>query len=465
MSRVVRFLLLATTISVSGCIPPRPEIPKAASVAPPADWRGSKGTGRAIDATWWQGFGDPVLAQLVEAALANNDDLAIAAARVDEARAQTALARSQLLPALDAAAAAQRSRSVNAFGKPVVQNSGGPQLQLSFDTDLFGRLKNADAAAKAALLASEGARDTVRLAVISATASSYITLRALDARLTTARETLTSRAEALRIARRRATVGYTSMLELRQAEAEYKATEQLVPIAALAVTRQEDSLSVLIGQPPAAIARGIAIDRLAAPAIPDGLPADLLRRRPDLFAAEQQIVAADRNLDSARAAFLPDIRLTGTSGVALSSLLADPITIWSIGASVLAPIFEGGRLRAQSDTAAARRDQAAFGYRKTALTAFREVEDALATTQRTSEQVDALQGQRDALAAALHLATNRYHAGYAAYLDVLDAERGLLNAELVLIQARADRLNAYVSLYQAMGGGWSAENIASATSK
>lgn len=453
--------LAACVLLASGCIGPRPETPKAASVAPPTTWRSSAGTGKAIDATWWQGFGDPVLTQLIETALANNDDLAIAAARVDEARAQTALARSQLLPALDAGALAQRSRSVSAFGKPVVQNSGGPQLQLSFDTDLFGRLRNADAAARAALLASEGARDTARLAVISATASSYITLRALDARLTTARETLTSRAEALRIARRRATVGYTSMLELRQAEAEYKATEQLVPVAALAVTRQEDSLSVLIGQPPAAIARGIAIDRLTAPAVPDGLPADLLRRRPDIFAAEQQIVAADRNLDAARAAFLPDIRLTGTTGLALSSLLPDPITIWSIGASALAPIFEGGRLKAQADTAAARRDQAAFGYRKTALTAFREVEDALAATQRIGEQVDALQGQRGALAAALHLANNRYHAGYAAYLDVLDAERGLLNAELVLIQARADRLNAYVALYQAMGGGWSAESIAS----
>jgi multidrug efflux system outer membrane protein len=424
-------------------------------VAPPTAWRGGTETGVAIDHDWWQAFGDPALTRVVETALAHNDDIAVAAARVEETRAQTRAARAQLLPTLGAGGLIEHSRSVSPFGTAEVQNEGGPQLQLAFDLDLFGRLKSANAASRAALLASEGSRDTVRLAIISAAASGYITLRALDARLTTARDTLTSRTEALRIARRRATVGYTSNLELRQAEGEYKATEQLVPAAALAVTRQEDALSVLLGESPRMIERGTTLDKLSTPAIPAGLPSDLLRRRPDIFAAEQQIVAADHSLDSARAAFLPNIQLTGALGAAYSNLLPDPITIWSVGASALAPIFEGGRLRAQADAAAARRDQAAFSYRKTALTAFREVEDALATAQRTGEQVKALEGQRDALADALHLATNRYRAGYSPHIDVLDAERGLLSAELVLIQARADRLNAYVALYQSMGGGWS----------
>jgi NodT family efflux transporter outer membrane factor (OMF) lipoprotein len=433
---------------------PRPDAPRAATVTPPPAWRNAVEAGAAIDRDWWQAFADPMLTRIVETALAHNTDVAIAVARVEEARAQTRLARSQLLPSLNAGGLIERSRSVSAFGTPEVQTDGGPQVELSYDVDLFGRLKSANAAAKAALLSTEGSRDTVRLAVASAAASGYITLRALDARLTVARETLASRADALRIARRRATVGYTSMLEMRQAEAEYKATEQLVPAAQLAVTRQENGLSVLLGDSPRAIERGVSLEMLKTPAIPAGLPSDLLRRRPDIYAAEQQIVAADRSLDSARAAFLPDIRLTGAAGLAYSNLLPDPITIWSIGASALAPIFEGGRLRAQADSAAARRDQAAFAYRKTALTAFREVEDALATTQRASEQVVALTGQRDALAAALRLATNRYRAGYSPHIDQLDAERGLLNAELVLIQARADRLNAYVALYQAMGGGW-----------
>lgn len=448
--------IVAAALLLSGCgAGPRPEVPKKAAVTPPLAWRGTAGTGAAIEHDWWQAFGDPALTRVVETALAHNDDLAIAAARVDEARAQTRAARAQLLPTLGADGLIERDRSISPFGTPEVQTDGGPQLEFAYDVDLFGRLRSASAAAGAALLASEGSRDTVRLAIASAAASGYITLRALDARLTTARATLAARAEALRIARRRATVGYTSSLELRQAEGEYKATEQLVPAAALLVTRQENALSVLLGESPRAIERGAALEKLSMPAIPAGLPSELLRRRPDIFAAEQQIVAADRSLDSARAAFLPSVRLTGALGSAYSNLIADPITIWSAGASVLAPIFEGGRLRAQADIAASRRDQAAFAYRKTVLTAFREVEDALATARRTAEQVTALEGQRDALADALHLANNRYRAGYSPHLDVLDAERGLLSAELVLIQARADRLNAYVALYQAMGGGWS----------
>jgi outer membrane protein TolC len=185
------------------------------------------------------------------------------------------------------------------------------------------------------------------------------------------------------------------------------------------------------------------------------LPADLLRRRPDIAQAERTLVAADRSLDSARAAFLPNLSLTGSAGVVLSTALSNPVGVFSLGGSVLAPLFDGGRLRAQADAAAARRDQAAFGYRRAALNAFREVDDSLAGVLRTGEQETALAGQRDALAAALRNAANRYRAGYSSYLDQLDTQRGLLGAELALVQARADRLNAYVGLYQALGGGWS----------
>jgi outer membrane protein TolC len=303
------------------------------------------------------------------------------------------------------------------------------------------------------------ARDTVRLAIASGVASNYIALRALDQRLAVAQQTLTARTEALRIARRRAEAGYTSNLELHQAEAEYRATQQLVPAAQLAISRQENALSLLLGENPGAIPRGAPLDRLTPPPIPDGLPADLLRRRPDLFQAEQTLVAADRSLDSARAAMLPNIALTGSAGVVLSTKLADPIGVFSIGASILSPIFDGGRLRAQSDAATARRDQAASAYRRTALVAFQEVDNALAGVQRSGEQAAALGLQVDALAAALRNATNRYRAGYTSYIDQLDAQRGLLTAELALVQARADRLTAYAQLYQAMGGGWSREAI------
>ncbi len=237
-------------------------------------------------------------------------------------------------------------------------------------------------------------------------------------------------------------------------QAELHATEQLVPALQLAITRQENGLSVLLGENPRAIERGVALSALATPAVPSMLPSQLLRRRPDIAQAEQLIVASDRSLDAARAAFLPRIQLAVAGGYVDSTLIADPVGIFSVGGSILAPLFEGGRLRAQADAATARRDQAAYFYRKVALNAFREVEDALAAFQRTNEQELILRQQRDALARALVQASNRYRAGYSSYLEQLDAQRGLLSADLSLVQASSDRLSAAVSLFQALGGGW-----------
>ncbi len=454
------FAALAASAILAGCIGPRPAPPAASAVAPPPGWRTALGPGAPIRADWWNAFGDPVLADLVARALANNVDIATAAARVEEARASLRLARAQQTPLIGGQVPSTSGQTVSPFGTPSDAIGAAPAITASYDLDLFGRLRQASRAAQAQALASEGARDTVRLAVASGVATGYVTLRALDQRLAVARETLAARAEGLRIARRRAETGYTSNLELHQAEAEYQATLQLVPAAELAVSRQENALSLLLGEAPAAIPRGLPLDRLLTPPIPDGLPADLLRRRPDLFQAEQTLVAADRTLDSARAAMLPNIALTGTAGVTLSTVLAKPIGVFTLGASILSPILDGGRLRAQADVATARRDQAAFTYRRTALTAFREVDDALAGVRRSGEQATALGGQVDALAAALRNASNRYRAGYSSYIDQLDAQRGLLAAQLSLVQARADRLNAYVALYQAMGGGWSADDVA-----
>jgi NodT family efflux transporter outer membrane factor (OMF) lipoprotein len=337
--------------------------------------------------------------------------------------------------------------------------SAQPAITASYDLDLFGRLRLANAAARAQLLASEGARDTVRLATAAAVATGYVTLRALDQRLAIARATLASRADAQRIARRRFETGYSSRLEYRQAQAEYAATAQLVPAAELAISRQENAISLLLGDNPGAVPRGLPLDRLALPPIPDGLPADLLRRRPDLFQAEQTLVAADRSLDSQRAAMLPNLSLTGSAGLVLSTALSNPVGVFSLGASILGPIVDGGRLAAQEDAATARRDQAAFAYRRAALQAFREVDDALAGVRRTDEQATELQQQTAAAAGALQNASNRYRAGYSAYIEQLDAQRSLLTAELSLVQARSDRLSSFVALYQAMGGGWSPEDV------
>jgi multidrug efflux system outer membrane protein len=406
-------------------------------------------------ADWWERFDDPALSSAVSTALDHNVDIAIAATRVEEARAQFRLARGQQLPSVDASVVGGRQRDVSPFGKAELQTVGEGELAISYDLDLFGRLAAVSDSARAALLSTQSARDNIQLGIAASTASAYITLRAFDARLEILQNTLVARKESLAYAQRRVKAGYAPELDLAQAESEYSSTEQLIPAAELAITRQENGLSILMGQNPRDIARANAIAAIAVPSVPAFMPSELLRRRPDIAAAEQQIVAADRSLDAARAAFMPNIQLSLSGGYVASTLLADPIRIFSVGGSILAPLFEGGRLRAQADLSAARRDEAAYGYRKAALNAFREVEDALAAVDRDATQEQALERQRESLVRALKFATNRYRAGYSTYLEQLDAQRALLSAELSVVQARADRLAAVVTLYQALGGGWS----------
>uniref|UniRef100_UPI0035AEE8C7 efflux transporter outer membrane subunit n=1 Tax=Sphingopyxis sp. TaxID=1908224 RepID=UPI0035AEE8C7 len=308
-------------------------------------------------------------------------------------------------------------------------------------------------AARQNAAAVAAAREAAALSVSAAAASGYIALLALDQRRELLKQTLVSRGEALRIARDRAEAGYTSQLELQQSEAEYRSAEQQIPAIEAAIARQENGLSLLVGDTPHAIARGTAFDGLKTPAVPAVMPSELLRRRPDIAQAEYALAATDANLRAARAQFLPQIRLSASGGAVVSSLLGDPISIWSVGGSVLAPIFQGGRLQGQFDAATAQRDQAAFAYRKSVLTAFREVEDQLALIDRLGAQEQALLAQHNAVAEVLRHATNRYRAGYSPYLEQIDAQRALLAVDQALIQLRADRLTAYVALYQALGGG------------
>ncbi len=451
-------LLLCASLLASACAGPRPEAPQAAQVAPPAQWRDGTATGATeIGDRWWSAFGDPALDAVVEQALARNVDIAIAAARVEEARAQFALAEAQRLPALTGTAAGNRQRALNPFGMDVDQTAGQVQASIAWDTDLFGRLRAASGAARANLLATQAAQDAVRLAVAASAAGGYLQLRALDARLLVLRDTLVARENARTLARRRAETGYSPMLDLEQAEADYRATEQLIPQTELAIRRQENGLSLLLGDNPRAIGRGKALAEVGIPTIAASLPSALLRRRPDIAQAEQTLASTDRSLDAARAAFLPQLQLSAAGGAVASSLLSDPASTFSLGGSLLATLFDSGRLEAQQRGAAARRDQAAFAYRRTVLTAFREVEDSLTEVQRTTEQERMLEAQRDAQERTYRHATQRYRAGYSPFLEQLDAQRGLLAAELQLVQVRADRLTATVRLVQALGGGWRAE--------
>lgn len=453
MARALASAALALPLLLVACAPPITPHPAASAVAPPADWRTALPADGEIDRTWWTRFGDARLAALVEQARANNADLAIAAARVAEARAQERVARSLLLPSLSVGGPAAEQRTLNPFGTATTSSVAQPAFQASYELDLFGRNAAQADAAHANAAAVAAAREAAALSVSAATASGYITLLALDARRTLLEQTLASRGEALRIARDRAGAGYTSELELRQAEAEYRATEQQIPAIEAAIARQENALSVLVGDTPRAVERGAGFDALATPAVPAVLPSDLVRRRPDIAQAEYALAATDANLRAARAQFLPQIRLSASAGAVISSALSDPVGIWSIGGSILAPLFQGGRLHGQFDAATAQRDQAAFAYRKTVLTAFREVEDQLAVIDRLGAQEQALLAQRTAVADALRHATNRYRAGYSPYLEQIDAQRALLSVDLALIQLHADRLTAYVALYQALGGG------------
>jgi outer membrane protein, multidrug efflux system len=463
MKHLVTCLLAATLVA---CVGQRPNAPTAAAVIPPASWRGQGASGaEELTTAWWQSFGDSTLSAIVERALANNVDIAIATTRVEAARAQFRLARGQLLPSIALGAGAKRDRSLDPFGYPQLETAEEGEVGISYDLDLFGRLRNASESARASLLATQAARDNVMLAVASSAATGYIGLRALDARLAVVRDTVAARADSLKIVQRRAQTGYATRLELDQAEAELKGTEALVPAVELAIARQENGLSILLGNNPYAIERGVALAAFKRPPVPKLLPAEILRRRPDITEAEQRIVASDRSLDAARAAFMPDIRLGVSGGFVNSTLIPDPAGVFSLGGSILAPIYEGGRLRAGADAAAARRDEAAYQYRKIALNAFREVEDALAAVQRTRDQEQVLQEQRIALARTLVQASKRYSAGYSSYLEQLDAERGLLSADLSLVQAGSDSLAATISLYQALGGGWSQDRMSDAAAK
>jgi multidrug efflux system outer membrane protein len=434
---------------------PHPPVPSGAAVTPPVQWRAELGPIAAIERQWWKAFGDPVLTQLVEQALAHNDNIAIAAARVREARAQEEMARAQRIPTLGHGVNVGPSRSVSGARTPVTQTIAQPLFQASYELDLFGRVGDQVRAAEQATVAAQAPRDATMLSIASGAITGYITLRGLDAQADFVRPTIIAREEALHSMRDQASSGYVSQLELRQSEAEYQAAVKLLPQTQLAITREENALSVLIGTSPRAIKRGSALTALRPPPVADGLPSTRLRRRPDVAQAEAALAATDANLALARSQFLPSIGLSASSGAAFSSALASPIALWSAGASVLAPIFEGGRLRGGVNQAAARRDVAAYAYRSTSLTAFREVEDSLAGVHRLSEQRAELELQRVAAAETLRHATNRYRAGYTFHLEQLVAQRGLLEVELSLAQLSREQLTTTVALYQAMGGGWS----------
>lgn len=450
-------LASAATILLVGCAPVIRPAPPSAAVVPPTAWRDPlPPTAVQVDQDWWRLLGDPVIPRLVDRAMANNTDVLGAVARVEEAEALTRQARSARLPSLDASAATGVQQAPGQTGSATRSVFAQPGIAGAWNLDLFGRVRNLEGAARARYVASQADRDAARLAVISATVRGYVTLLSLAAQVEVSRNTLTSREEALRIANDRASLGYSSQFELTQAQSEYEAVAQTIPILEQSFRVQENALRRLTGDLPGPVVRG-TLAGVALPATPAGLSSTLLRRRPDLASAEYALVAADHVLASRRAEFLPDVQLTGSAGALFSDALGwNPVTLWDVGASILAPIFAGGRLTADFDAATAQRDQAAFAYRGAVLTAFGEVEDALSGERRLREQAERVTRRRAILQRSLVLARDRYRGGYAAYIEELDAQRNLFQADLDAIAVREQQLTNLIQLWAALGGGWDA---------
>lgn len=434
----------------------------------PQAWRtDGPATVQAVRAQWWKGFNDPVLDALVDNALTRNTDLRTARSRVLDYQARISVAGAAQLPSLSGSIGPTRTRSLGAGGAPSEVTVYQGTLQASYEADLWGKLESLTEAALADLAAQRALADATALLVAANTVTGYLNLRGLDAQLQLARATLQSREQSLNLAQRQFEVGYSSRLEWVQAQSEYRATAAAIPQLERSIAQQENALTNLSGANPGPVTRGPVNQQVLPPPAP-GLPSELLRRRPDILQAERAVVSADASLASARDQLLPSIRLTASAGIeafSLSQLLQSPYTLWSIGGSVLAPVFDGGRLRAQTDIAATVRDRAIFAYEGAVRNAFAETENGLVAVQKLQEQVTQSQARETYAAETLRIATNRYRNGYASYLEELDAQRTLYSAQVSLLQLRTSLQVAQVDLYRALGGGWDAADTGYAASR
>jgi multidrug efflux system outer membrane protein len=434
----------------------------------PGAWRfEEKAALDRANTAWWGQFEDPVLEDLIRAALKENYDLRIATARVEEYVGRYWAGRSGLFPQIGADASAGRSRVSEEGMSPLFSSalknpadSYQGAFSGSWEIDLWGKLRRASEAARADLLSTEEARQAVILTLVSSVANSYIGLRDLDKQLQVTVRTARIREESYNLFKLRYEGGVISELELNQVKSEYEQALATIPQIAKQVAFQENGLSVLIGRNPGPILRGKDMDEMALPAVPAGLPSDLLTKRPDIRQAEQALVAANARIGVARAQYFPTISLTGLFGWSssdLSNLFTGPARLWSWGGSLTAPIFTGGAIMGQEKAAEAIQQQALLNYQKTVQGAFREVEDALADQKRTREQLEAQKRQVDSLKEYARIARLRYENGYTSYIEVLDAERSLFNAELQYAQTQGLLFQSLVNLYKAMGGGWVVE--------
>lgn len=417
---------------------------------------------------WWAAFNDPTLVALIDEALAKNLDLRAAIARVDSARSQVTLAQSDLYPTINLGVDAARTRQTQVgsfplFGFPPVNNDYRVGVNASYEVDLWSKFRTATRAAQDDLLASQYARETVRTVVAAQVAQTYFQLLAADAQLRLLQDTLKTRGETVALQRDRYQGGVIGEFDLATAEAERAAVASDVAVTQRAISQYESALAVLLGRSPREVFE-TKVDRdvgtvrlLGVPTLPEGLPSNLLERRPDIRSAEAQLAGANRRIDVARADYFPSLSLTGSYGsesAALHNLFSGPAAIWSIGAALVQPLIELKAIEANVEAKTAQRDQVVIGYQQTVQIAFKETHDALVANQTTRDSLAAQTERTEQLKRALDLADLRYRSGYSPYLEVLDAQRQLLQAQTLQILAARDVRLAVVDLAKAMGGGW-----------
>ncbi len=410
------------------------------------------------DLPWWQVFQDPQLQALIRTALKQNYDLQLATERIIQARAQLAVTRSSLFPQI------QGNGNFNGGQENTFQtkyNFLTLTADAAFQLDLFGRLRRATQASRAQLLATEDARQTVILTLVSDVASDYFTLLQLDLELQITRDTVTTQEDSVKLTSFRLDHGVATKLDVLQAQQVLDTANAAIPDLERQIGQEEDAISILLGNYPQGVLRGRPlIGQALPPDVPPGLPSSLLERRPDIREAEQLLVAANAEIGVAKAEFFPQISLTGSGGgafgrsSAFSSMMSSQLGIWSYGAQVSQPIFTGGALRGNLHLAESQQKQALIAYKQAIQYAFGDVSDGLIGYQKTHQvRVRQEQTVRD-LAESVRLSIMRYRGGTTTYLEVLDGQRSLFDAELTLAQARDAEYQSLVQLYRALGGGW-----------
>lgn len=465
-----RMLLLLTASLYAGCaVGPNYHRPK---IEAPSSFRASvplpaREAASIADLKWFEVFKDAELQSLVATALQRNYDLRDAVARVEEARGALGVTRSDQYPNFGVGSSLYLNRVSRDGATPISaqllpsqnRNFGTAALQLlSFEVDIWGRLRRETEAARANLLGAEEARKAVVTTLVSDVATAYLTLRELDYTLEISQRTLATREQSLELTRSRQTGGVATLLDLRQAEQLVQTAAETIPDIQKQIEQTENRINLLLGQGPGSVVRGQSLtDQNLPPDVPAGLPSALLERRPDIHAAEQDLIAANAEIGVARAAFFPRLSLSGLLGGAstqLTSLFSADHSTWNLAPQVTQPIFTAGRVKSGVKLTEAQRERALIRYEKTIQTAFTEASDALIAHQRVQQRREKQTALVGTLEDRVRLAYMRYRGGVDTQLNALDADRDLFQAQLDLARIRLEELLAVVQLYKALGGGW-----------